>query len=191
MSDELSTLTNLLVSYTAQLEEYERGNGTFTLSSITILVAFLTLIASMNNDVTFILGCLAVPAIELVFIFVFVHYTRRIAFYRGYCVFLEKRLAKLLNRKEFFFHVEVKKKTMQVFGMGPAVMIGALIILFIISFSFCLYLVIKNFTGVAFTVGIIVELGYFVCAGLSGYQFLKALKDNDKVAEDLMNKSIN
>ena len=145
----------------------------------------------MKQDEVYILGCLAVPAIELVFIFVFVHYTRRIAFYRGYCVFLEKRLAKLLNRKEFFFHVEVKKKTMQVFGMGPAVMIGALIILFILSFGFCIYLVFKNFTGVRLAVGIIGEVVYFVCAGLSGYQFLKALKDNDKVAEDLMNRNIN
>ena len=89
MSDEISTLTNLLTSYTAQLEEYERGNGTFTLSSITILVAFLTLIASMKQDEVYILGCLAVPAIELVFIFVFVHYTRRIAFTEDTVYFLK------------------------------------------------------------------------------------------------------
>lgn len=106
-------------------------------------------------------------------------------------ILFDSSLAKLLNRKEFFFQAEVKKKTMQVFGRGPAVMIGALIILFILSFGFCIYLVFKNFTGVRLAVGIIGEAVYFVCAGLSGYQFLKALKENDKVAEDLMNRDIN
>lgn len=109
-------MESILTSYTAQLEEYERSCGTFTTTIVASAIALLTLAFSASVYWPKIVAFMGIPCLEVVFSFVFSHYTRRIAFYRGYCMYLELRLNGKNGSSDFFFHKKVYEETMEPFG---------------------------------------------------------------------------
>jgi hypothetical protein len=91
-SEPINFLTQMLLTYTEQLEEYERANGPFSLTACTVLIGIIAAFSAINDSWVRLIGTIAVPCLEIIFTFAFAHYNRRIAYYRGYCINIEKKL---------------------------------------------------------------------------------------------------
>ena len=183
----VSSLTSLLVSYTSQLEEYERACGTFTLSILSAIAAVVTITVTVcsvwDASIWVIIAmCLVIPGLELIYLFVFSHYTRRVTFYRGYCVYIEKRLNELTGRRDYFFHKEVMDKTMSVFGMSAPLMYIGFAVPYLSCLSIGTYVIIVNINN-AFLIGL---FALFLVIGIGLANFVRVLTYNKKVADEMI-----
>lgn len=94
----------------------------FTFTILSAVAAVITIVVAVCSSslvvdgYVIIAACVLIPDLELLYIFIFSHFTRRIAFYRGYCVNIENKLNELTNCKEYFYNKVVKDETMSVFG---------------------------------------------------------------------------
>ena len=126
--------------------------------------------------------CLVIPGLELIYLFVFSHYTRRVAFYRGYCVYIEKRLNELTGQRDYFFHKEVMDKTMSVFGMSAPLMYLGFAVPYFLCLAIGTYEIIMNLNN-AFLLGLFAA---FLVVGIGLANFVRALTYNKKVADEMI-----
>lgn len=126
-------LVALLTAYTEQLEAYERDNSTFTMSVIGALVTFIGAVMAINTPKVYLFATLAVPCLETLFLFVFTHHIRWIAFYRVQCMYLEDQLNKLTDTKHFYYHNRVQKHGMD--GFTPV--LGLMYLCFGVIYVIC------------------------------------------------------
>lgn len=194
--ENISALTNILTSYTAQLEEYERACGTFTFSILSAIAAVITIAVTVCSSslvidtYVIIAACLLIPGLELLFLFVFSHYTRRIAFYRGYCVNIENKLNELSESNEFFFHRVVKDETMSVFGKSECFMYIGFFIPFAVCLLLGLHIIAKSFGGCALKLFIFFYVLFFLAVGVMILEYIKVLRLNRETADRMISFNI-
>ncbi len=147
-----TVLATILTSYTAQLDEYERALTVITFTAIGVLCTIITL--TLNSPKIILCTSLVIPCLEAVYAFVFAHYTRWIAFYRGYCVHLEEKLNRETNTEDFYFHTMILKSGMKRLKANTTLLKLCFWVLYVVSI-------------LVFLVGIIVTGRFpFVIAGL-------------------------
>lgn len=148
-TENIESLTLLLVMYSEQLEEYDRSNGVFVITCISfcgvVLGIAITLVTGAKEIKRPNLALAAVfallPSIMTLCLYVFSMQCRRVAIFRGYLAYLEEKLSNLTG-VPMIFNREVVPKFFGEFLTnicGPVVMILFIILLFIVSIWLCAY----------------------------------------------------
>lgn len=186
----------MLISYNAQTDEYERSLATFSVSYISIviivMIGAITLALdknSINRYVPYILLVvdLLFPAFITLFLFIFSHYTRWIAFYRGYCSYLEKQLNMLSAGSNFFFHNKIRGNGMKGLSASQPLYYGLLIFLDLISVAMVVMSLRHAWLSTAKNVAIVIfNFIEFVVTGIGDIQFFKSINDNGKMTARFM-----
>lgn len=190
------SLTNVLTSYNAQTDEYERSLATFSVSYIsiviTVMIGAITLALdknSINRYVPYILLVVGLlfPAFITLFLFIFSHYTRWIAFYRGYCSYLEKQLNMLSGGASYFFHNKIRGNGMKGLSASQPLYYGLLIFLDLISVAMIVMgLRQAEIDKAWYWIIIFFNLIEFVVTGIGDMQFFKSIDDNGKMTAEFM-----
>lgn len=114
-SDKANVLTQILITYTAQLEEMDRFSSNFLISVLSIATAIVAAIFALsgnNNDLNHLFSFiyLIIPCFCMAILYYFALMNRRVAIYRGSCAAIEKELLKITGSNRINLHGELFTK---------------------------------------------------------------------------------
>lgn len=157
MTDQLNHISQMIVSYTEQVERYE------SLSTWCALCSMLAILAVMMFNVSLILKgagkCgyegeryhlivsglfLTIPTITTLYLYIFAINMRKVALFRGYLSFLESQWNRMAGDDRMLFDLGImdqffSMETFPVNGLGPAVMILFLLLSLVLGFGLAGY----------------------------------------------------
>ena len=183
-SFQQDTVHQMLLSYTGHLEDYERANGTFTLMSCTLLMTIIAATFTVNNCIVSMITTAAIPCLELIFIFCFSHYNRRIAYYRGYCINLEEKLNKNIKNRSLLYHKIVSRHAMEPYGKSTNFIMIIMVLIFLGSFGIYIYNCLIVFNQLYnLVIFIIAGVFFFLFVGGNIIKMTRILGRNGSIVE--------
>lgn len=107
-AERIEALTSLIAMYSEQLEEYDRSNGNFVVGCVGLAGVILGLVVNMlsgknkknklerpNYGIATLFAL--IPGVMTLCLYVFSTQCRRVVFFRGYLIYLEKELSELIE----------------------------------------------------------------------------------------------
>lgn len=165
--DRLNDVTQMIATYTDQLERYEALSTWSALLTVICILAIIIFAGSLivkgsnardvdREGYSFVLTCLflMIPSITTLYLYIFTMNMRKVALFRGYLGFLENQWNVLVGSDMMRFDLQIIDRyfSPQVFpvnGLGPAVMTVFLIFSFVLGFGMALHFAGRLQTRVA------------------------------------------